>query len=222
MFDLPPGLFRPPPGLPPPPGLARAVPQVNTPSSNSSPLHDEPDLAAVGVDYDSPRIWSDFAVGQPVCSTTAEWIIQDPHRKLRTSAGFPLVSPSFDVNGFSEVKLIFSAGAAWSADHGSRNRQKNKAAAANGQMPEHGSLKIKVVRDAAEEIESPEIYLRVGRLRLGPLFTDSLAEMPVQGIDIPSDWRQELQEDASGFRFLRVAIETVRGATSEVNGSSLD
>jgi hypothetical protein len=160
----------------------------------------------------SPRSQISNGEFESTVCTTAEWRIQDPNRKFRTSAGFALVSPPFDVSGFSDVRLMFSPGAAWSEHNAlkQRNQKRSKAAAAApcNTVSQNGSLKIKVVRDVAKQIEAAEIYFRVGGMQLGPLHTDSLADMPVQSMDIPSDWRDQLQGDNGGF--LRVSLEIVR------------
>lgn len=118
-----------------------------------------------------------------------EWCIQHVEAKLRTSCGFPLVSPQFDAGAWKGVRLLFAPGEAW-VERSLRTGRKQSRRRDSGRESEMlGSLRLKVSEEGCED--SREVAVFVGRSRRAPQ-TVRLGERTIQGFGLDFDWTREL------------------------------
>jgi len=125
---------------------------------------------------------------------SVEWRIQKVFSRLKTSAGFALVSPPLQLGDISDVRLQFSPGEGWAA---SARNPKSKAThmrpegkSKGRKDSEHGTVSLKL-GDAARG-ETLKCYLFVGRMRQGP-FECNFAEQVVHELQLKVDWRKYLE-----------------------------
>jgi len=175
---LPPGVCLPP--LRPPPGLVH-------PAAIFAPA---PAAAAVAAAEGSSR--------------NVEWHIHHVLTKLKTSAGFALVSPPLQVGGIADVRLHFAPGTAWANSmrcrKGKRAEVKSQDGMVNGST--HGSLRLKLGEFGHDKML--RFYLFVGDVRQGP-FECNFAERTVQEFQLGVDWRKHVDRKADSLR-LRLEV----------------
>lgn len=132
---------------------------------------------------------------------TAEWRIENISAKLRTSCGFPLISPSFAVAGITDLRFLFVPGDEWMATARER-RGKGKAARASARQPGgpvHGALKLKVGQP--EQAGAVNFKFFVGGVEQGPVTCD-FSEMGVQAVNLDVDWTKLVDSKGClGIRF---------------------
>jgi len=186
-FVSPPGLSLPPPGLE---HILFTPPSTPLQSAAQTASHDRLRLEDSGV-RSAPRGPRE----------TAEWRIENVSAKLRTSCGFPLISPSFAVPGISDLRFLFVPGDKWMAI-AREKKQKGKptrAAPASPAGPANGALKLKVGQPAQAGALSFKFF--VGGVEQGPVTCD-FSEMGVQGIELDVDWTKLVDcKGCLGIRF---------------------
>jgi hypothetical protein len=162
--------FRPPPGLQHPAEVALVDPAASAASYSS----------------DSPQ--------------QVEWCIRHVFSKLKTSAGFALVSPPLQIGEIPDVRLHFAPGEAWAQSTRGRKGKKTQGNA-QGQLAQ-GSLRLKL-SDIGHD-KALKFNLFVGDARQGP-FECNFAERTVQEFQLEVDWRQHV-EKASESLCLRLEV----------------
>jgi len=208
--------MAPPPGLPAPPQLAlppawalRTAPAAVEESSLPVP----PGLLALGQCLPAlrppPGLVHPAAVLAAAPEAAAmvaaadsaqrvEWRIHHVLSKLKTSAGFALVSPPLQVGGIADVRLHFAPGEAWA--HSMRCRKSKKAEVkaqdgrVNGSM--NGSLRLKLGDLGCDKMM--RFYLFVGDVRQGP-FECNFAERNVQEFQLGVDWRKHVEKKSDSL-----------------------
>lgn len=176
-------------GLPPPPGLVlpsfRPPPGLPHPAALPAPAPTAPVVA----DSSSQQV---------------EWCILHVCSKLKTSAGFALVSPPLQVGGIPDVRLHFAPGEAWAQSMRSRKGKKTGSEVEHGvaRGPMNGSLRLKVgdLRCAT----ALKFNLFVGDVRQGP-FECNFAERTVQEFQLEVDWRRHVERESGSLR-LRLEV----------------
>jgi len=133
-----------------------------------------------------------------------EWCIHHVLSKLKTSAGFALVSPPLQVGEIPDVRLHFAPGEAWARSVRSRKGKKTEGKDEHGAArgPMNGTLRLKIgdLGDAA-----PLTFnLFVGDVRQGPFECD-FAEQTVQEFQLDVDWRKHVEKKSESLR-LRLEV----------------
>lgn len=183
--------LAPPPGLPalaragplPPPGLClppfRPPPGLPHPAALPAPA---PAASAVAA----------------LASQRVEWCIHHVLSKLKTSAGFALISPPTLVGDIPDVRLHFAPGEAWAQSMRSRKGKKTEGRAeieaAKGSM--NGSLRLKL-GDFGHD-RALKFYLFVGDVRQGPFECD-FAERTVHEVALEVDWRKHVERKSESL-----------------------
>eukprot|EP00929_Paragymnodinium_shiwhaense_P064345 TRINITY_DN32221_c0_g1_i1.p1 TRINITY_DN32221_c0_g1~~TRINITY_DN32221_c0_g1_i1.p1 ORF type:complete len:317 (+),score=55.63 TRINITY_DN32221_c0_g1_i1:60-953(+) len=136
---------------------------------------------------------------QPVYSgdvhlrTRAEWSVDHVQAKLRTSCGFPLVSPPFTAHNLPPLRFMFAPGQLWAA---ARGRQQSSAAKSTRRGSDtaspFGAVKLKAGSPEAGAVVA--LYLTLGSMRLGPLTFD-FTERAVQSAELPEDWAPHVEAE---------------------------
>jgi len=128
-----------------------------------------------------------------------EWHVRQFRARLRQSLGKPLVSPSFDIGGFQDVRLLFFPKVAESkfAGEGVRGKtQKAKYLKMISNGPVYGELKMKVPSTGAGKVRFSII---AGALRAGPFECD-FSQQTVQSVDgFDVDWLSLLHSDCDSM-----------------------
>lgn len=222
--------FRPPPGLPPPPGFeppssvcmprdvtrahGTSIPNVHMLPQYDSPLPSAPRLT-IQEEMESSsgpsEVSEHAAVGLSVhnsivdgaACTHVEWLIRDPMRKLRTSCGFPIVSPEFDLGEGGSLRLAFIAGGklAMEGNKPKTNRRQKKVPSKT-EPPSYGSLQLKALDDFNFTVLVPRVSFAIGGVPQGVL---ELSDRTIQGVELITDWRTGLEGGDS--RDLRIGVD---------------
>jgi len=121
---------------------------------------------------------------------SVDWQIKRVLSKLKTSAGFALVSPPMAVGEIPDVRLHFEPGEAWASSMHGRKGKKTDAKLRHGLgQASHGSLRLKL-GDFGHG-KALRFYLFVGDARQGP-FKCSFAERASQEVPLEVDWRKQV------------------------------
>mmetsp|Transcript_118207 Transcript_118207/g.306985 ORF Transcript_118207/g.306985 Transcript_118207/m.306985 type:complete len:370 (-) Transcript_118207:124-1233(-) len=239
---------RPPPGLPPPPH-ALPVPTLQSVGlqamdSISTPIeHPSSDLplasalattaaavsAVVAAGEPCLRVLTDMSHSQldrgvtPSSSSmgaaVVEWRIHGLRAKLRVSNGFPLLSPSFDVGSFSDLRVMFVPGEKWAAFAGTRALKKSSRRQAqqhqhqqqHQRQQNHHCHKLHSEAGGDSSYGFGAVKLKAGSVDLHPgclafrlcvgrssgrdIVTCNFAEHAVHGCDLRHDWRRQVEGD---------------------------
>lgn len=186
------------------PSLSRGLQTaVSENMATSTRLSDASEETASGLNVQS-------CVVDGAACTRVEWRIQDPMRKLRVSCGFPIVSPEFAIDEGRSLRIAFNAGQKWATECGkasakSKKRVKKTDQLNTDQLPLHGSLQLKTLGDFSLNASASQASFSLGDVQQGQL---ELADRTVQGIDLVTDWRTQIEGDDG--RDLRVSINFVR------------
>jgi len=131
-------------------------------------------------------------------SQRVEWCIHHVFSKLKTSAGFALVSPPLQVGEIPDVRLHFAPGEAWAQSMRSRKGKKTEAKVEHGAAsgPMKGSLRLKI-GDCGDAMPL-KFNLFVGDVRQGP-FECNFAERTVQEFQLDVDWRKHVEKKSESL-----------------------
>jgi len=120
-----------------------------------------------------------------------QWRIDNVKGKFKDCIGRPLVSPSFEVAGLPDCRLMVSPTLRLDTTGLSMREQKLKYEARIQEGPVCGQLKFKVVTSVGDELLI-KFSLFVGSVHKGPLEHD-FAEHVIHGVDFTDDWLDQLQ-----------------------------
>lgn len=142
-------------------------------------------------------------VGGRSC-THVDWKIDDFSGKLQASMGRPVVSPAFDANGLSNLRLMVFPDARDAVKSARSHERKGLYATMVKKGPLYGSLKLKA--DGLERATVMTFTLLVGSVRAGPTTYD-FSEQAVLGLDdFGVDWLQQVDKRSGS---LNVGIEII-------------
>jgi hypothetical protein len=129
---------------------------------------------------------ADSSSGSP---QQVEWRIPHVFSKLKTSAGFALVSPPLQVGEIPDVRLHFVPGEAWAQSARGRKGKKTQNKT-EGRLTQ-GSLRLKLGELGHDK--ALKFNLFVGDVRQGP-FECNFVERTMQEFQLEVDWRQHLEK----------------------------
>jgi len=131
-------------------------------------------------------------------SQRVEWCIHHVFSKLKTSAGFALVSPPLQVGEIPDVRLHFAPGEAWAQSMRSRKGKKTEGKVEHGAAkgPMNGTLRLKI-GDLGDAMPL-KFNLFVGDVRQGP-FECNFAERAVQEFQLEVDWRKHVEKKSESL-----------------------
>jgi len=113
-------------------------------------------------------------------------------RKFRVNCGFPIVSPDFAIGGGRSLRLAFTAGQKWELECSKANAKRRSKPTKADQLPLYGSVQLKALGDFSLKDSASHASFSLGGMQQGQL---ELAERTVQGVDIVTDWRAQLEGD---------------------------
>lgn len=210
--------FSPPPGLPPPaPRLAYST-SILTGADATADSGSPPGLRAASPAADAAP---HSAVPEPLLSGTSApcvaalevvrrgdggcivvWRIESIGSKLRTSRGFPLLSPAFTLAGLPGIRLLFAPGDEWLelAGAATSRKQKQRRSKQKECLEEQtfGTLKVKAADVGAGTGTGPmQFQVLLGdssrRREAGPAARCDFSDEVVQSCDIAMDWRRYVE-----------------------------
>jgi len=143
--------------------------------------------------------------GNDMC--TVVWQIDNVGSKLRTSRGFPLLSPCFALAGLPDLRLMFAPGEEWldlagTAKSRRQKQRRTKSGASDDQT--FGMVKVKV-GNAADVSFRVSVFLGEPRSAAAPSARCDFSTEVVQSCPVEVDWRQHMQ---NGCLTLRLEFST--------------
>jgi len=218
--------FRPPPGLPPPspeyahgngfsaaavqsefeapPGLAHPMTTLKSDPLamvHSAANQDNQEFSS------APRCLNLVACSPGQCSVT--WRIDGVSSKLRTSRGFPLLSPSFVAAGIPDLRLMFAPGEEWldlagaAMSRKQKQQRKSRSAAVAEGLP-FGAVKVKAsdAENSAGFCFDFDVFLGEGVGLAASGRGCDLSKSVVQSRPFDVDWRQNMEGGSLVLRFV--------------------
>jgi len=220
----PAGGFRPPPGLALPspksvcttsfPAAARSSPGCLPDLGASSPQFVSPQFVGSGVppstvdqgNLDSSSVRPCLEVihrNDDLC--TVVWRIDSVSSKLRTSRGFPLLSPCFALAGLPDLRLMFAPGEEWLELAGtamSRRQKQRRTKLGASDSQNFGTVKVK----AGDADAGSGVSFRF-RVLLGETHCAAVPDMRcdfsrevVQSCPLETDWRKHMDGNCLTLR----------------------
>jgi len=142
---------------------------------------------------------------------TVVWQIDSVSSKLRTSRGFPLLSPCFALAGLPDLRLMFAPGEEWLDLAGTaksrRQKQRRTKSGAPDDEQTFGMVKVKVgdAEAACGVSFRVKVFLGEARRVAAPSVRCDFSTEVVQSCPMEIDWRQQMQ---SGCLTLRLEFST--------------
>uniref|UniRef100_A0A7S2MRU2 Uncharacterized protein n=1 Tax=Zooxanthella nutricula TaxID=1333877 RepID=A0A7S2MRU2_9DINO len=121
---------------------------------------------------------------------TTEWRIEKVFSKLKTTSGFPLVSPPLRLGPFAEVRMTFSAGEDWGCSN--RNPKQKKCVQQVGRAPGAATGALRLKRIGEEDPTPFDFRIVVGHVTVGP-FQCRFAGTSTEDFPLGIDWRGHLE-----------------------------
>jgi len=130
---------------------------------------------------------------------TVAWRIESVGSKLRTSRGFPLLSPSFTLAGLPELRLMFAPGDEWLELAGTgmsrRQKQRRTKAGPSSEAQTFGMVKVKAGdADACSGVHfHVDVFMGETRSAAAPSTSCDFSKEVVQSCPLEVDWRKHME-----------------------------
>jgi len=128
---------------------------------------------------------------------TVVWRIDSVSSKLRTSRGFPLLSPCFTLAGLPDLRLMFAPGEEWlelASTAMSRRQKQRRTKMGSPEEQTFGMVKVKAGDSDACSGVSLRMKVFVGQMQraAAPSTTCDFSKEVVQSCSLEADWRKHM------------------------------
>jgi len=129
---------------------------------------------------------------------TVAWRIDSVGSKLRTSRGFPLLSPSFTLAGLPDLRLMFAPGDEWlelAGTAASRRQKQRRTKVGPQEAQAFGMVKVKAGdTDACSGVHfQVNVFVGEARSAAAPRVSCDFSEEVVQSCPLDVDWRKHME-----------------------------
>lgn len=136
---------------------------------------------------------------------TVVWRIDSVSSKLRTSRGFPLLSPCFALAGLPDLRLMFAPGEEWLELAGtamSRRQKQRRTKLGASESQTYGTVRVKAGdADAGSGVQFRfQVFLGETRCAAAPGMRCDFSKEVVQSCPLEADWRKHMDGNCLTLR----------------------